>query len=431
MVGQYLLSYPFKSNETPESMIGRFRSSMPPSKNVTVTPQASPLTKLIREKAPPFITDQTTNSVQQLSYDRVLMHDHVIALTKLTEDALRLIIPFPHFKGWHDFTTLVNEEIKKTASGDISADESSRVILGLRKMLCHYEDEAELVSIDALEDHPCTNSHHCDNAPEIGMSKPKGPPNRYPVHEFPKTTNGSPEYQCAAINTAIQDLVNLRDAAIEHAKQHSYDFGLIITQLGTAIDLSRRAHLGRMTSLERILEVKYLVQDKEYYIGKLVTVIEAACPLLSSHRGQKDDAHQKPSMSNGILTINNATSQRERLQIVNDKNQELQLQKTELESQVRTLETEKCGLNIEMKELEDQYQRLEAENMALEAIMRGALDEPHDEANLKIEFDVVIRKLKCENEELRSKITHLEVKAKEQLKHVNGDVAILKCAGSV
>lgn len=86
------------------------------------------------------------------------------------------------------------------------------------------------------------------------------------------------------------------------------------------------------------------------------------------------------------------------------------------EGQVEILEAQKRDLCVRNTQLEDQFQRQEARNLELEAILRGALDESHNETNLKMDFEAVVQKLKDENEGFRSRIAELENEAKEQLK---------------
>jgi hypothetical protein len=57
-------------------------------------------------------------------------------------------------------------------------------------------------------------------------------------------------------------------------------------------------------------------------------------------------------------------------------------------------------------------QRVEAKNLELEAIMRSALDESHNESDLKMDFKAVVQKLKDENEGLRFRVAELENETK-------------------
>jgi hypothetical protein len=392
MVNQHPTSYPFKGNETPQSMTARFPSSIPANKNVTVIPQPSVPASPICEKAIPCIAEQTPNSAQQHSCETGLMPDHVNALTKLTEDALRLIIPFPHFRGYHDFITLVNEEIKKTPFGGISAEESNRIISGLRQMLYHYENEAELLSMDALENQPQMDSYRGANVSGSGKSPPNEPPKRYPIPKISTATNGLPDYQCPPLNNALQDLVILREAAREHAKQHSCDFNLIIKELNTTIDAARHAHLDKLTILEKLLEAKHLVCDKEYYTDKLVAEIESVCPLLSARRGQ-NDGHKKPSVAYDHLTVTNTGSRHDKLQLVSNENKELHPQKKVFEDRIQKLEAEVQELHLHKKDFEGQTRGVEAANLELKLLQKGS--------------EIQIQTLKAENQELHLEKTEL------------------------
>ena len=96
MTIQYPTPHPFKSHETAQSRTIRFRSSMPVNKNAVVATQSHGPTSPMREGVITF-KEQTPNSVQQPGCGTDLMDDHVTALTRISKDALRLIIPFPHF----------------------------------------------------------------------------------------------------------------------------------------------------------------------------------------------------------------------------------------------------------------------------------------------------------------------------------------------
>ena len=84
-------------------------------------------------------------------------------------------------------------------------------------MLSHYEHEAELRSVDSMEAHPCINGCDCDDAFGNGTSPPYKPPERCHVPKAPKVMSPPADYGCAVYANALQDLVNLREAAAEHA----------------------------------------------------------------------------------------------------------------------------------------------------------------------------------------------------------------------
>jgi hypothetical protein len=279
------------------------------------------------------------------------MRDHIHALTKLTEDALRLIIPFPHFRGHHDFTTLVNEEIKKTTFREISADESNRIISGLRQMLYHYENEAELLSMDVLQHQPQIDSNRGAIASGNGTSPPDEPTKQYPIHKVSKAMNRLPDYQCPALNTALQDLITLREAAIEHARQRSCDFSLILKELGTAIDVTRRVHLDRLATFEKLEEAKALVDAKDYYMEKLLAKIESACPLLNASLAQNSDGHKKLSVTYQDLSLKDAKIQRDKLKLMSNENEELHLQRKDFGDRIKQLEAETLELHLQRRML--------------------------------------------------------------------------------
>ena len=68
-----------------------------------------------------------------------------------------------------------------------------------------------------------------------------------------------------------------------------------------------------------------------------------------------------------------------------------------------------CFQNMALK---DQMRRMEAKNLELETTQRSALDESHNESDLKIDFEAIVQKLKDENEGLRSRVAELENEAK-------------------
>jgi len=389
-------------------MTTRFRSSIPANNNVIVTPQSSAPASPICEKATPLFKEKTPNLSQQPGCGTDLMRDHVYALTKLTEDALRLIIPFPHFKGYHDFTTLVNEEIKKTTFGGISLEESNRIISGLHQMLYHYENEAELLSMDTLENQPGPDSYRHGNGNEHRPTLPSLQSTWKSIAKASNIKSCLPDYQCPSLNSAVQDLIFLREAATVHAKQNSCDFTLVLRELSDTIDSVRHAYLVDLTTLEKLMETKSLVWAKEYYTEKLADEIDSACPLLSSHRGQNDGGYKKPSMTNVRPTGNETESQLNKLQGVVNENKDLHLQKKEFEGRIQKLEGEIQELDLQKKEFEGQIRRVEAADLDLELKQKGSqiqlqkLEAENQELHLqKTEFDGQIQRLEAENLDLR------------------------------
>lgn len=128
-------------------------------------PQSSSPASTIREIAFPIITEQTSNSTQQPSCETNFFRDHITALTKLMEDAPRLIIPVPHFRGYQDFTTLVNEEIKRPTSEEFQR--RNLVELFLDSVRCSITMKTRPKAAEALRT-------HCVNGVKIHQGNMKG-----------------------------------------------------------------------------------------------------------------------------------------------------------------------------------------------------------------------------------------------------------------
>lgn len=263
------------------------------------------------------------------------------------------------------------------------------------------------MSVDMSENQAQTNTYHCGNASGDKTNPPKEPAKHYPAPKVAVVTNGLPGCQFFALNTALQDLITLREAAIEHAKQRSCDFSLIIKKLGTDIDATQHVHLDRLTTFEKLEEAKALVDAKNYYMENLLAEIESTYPLLNSRRGQKENGYKKPSAVDDHLAARGAGGRRDKLQLVSNDQKELGLQKKEFEDRIKTLEAEMQELHLQKKGFGGQIQKVEVTRLELKVQQNESeyQVEKLKAMNLglhlqKIKSDGQIRRLEAENLDL-------------------------------